>query len=126
MVRFRYSDANSHQMTLGVNGDHVSVSVTRDDGNGGELSAASLSLGYPFFENKVTPTVMVSYAHYKLSEYSTNLDDALSLSVGAVYRPVRVLSVDAQAQWIQNKIYNNDTRFFIRVSYLLSQQLGIF
>ena len=121
-----YNDGDSHQMTLGVNGDHVSVSVTRDDGNGGELSAASLSLGYPFLEYKLTPTVMLSYAHYKLSEYSNNLDDALSLSFGAVYRPVRVLSVDAQAQWIQNKIYNNDTRFFVRVSYLLSQQLGIF
>jgi len=121
-----YNDGDSHQMTLGVNGDHVSVSITRDDGNGGELSAASLSLGYPFFENKLTPTVMLSFAHYKLSEYSNNLDDALSLSFGAVYRPVRVLSVDAQVQWIQNKIYNNDTRFFVRVSYLLSQQLGMF
>jgi hypothetical protein len=121
-----YNDGDSHQMTLGVNGDHVSFSVTRDDGNGGELSAASLSLGYPFFENTLTPTVMLSYAHYKLSEYSNNLDDAMSLSFGTIYRPVRVLSVDAQAQWIQNRIYNNDMRFFIRVSYLLSQQLGIF
>ena len=121
-----YNDAESHQMTLGVNGDHVSFSLTRDDGNGGELSAASLSLGYPFFENKLTPTVMLGYAHYKLSEYSNNLEDALSFSFGAVYRPVRVISVDAQAQWIQNKIYNSDMRFFVRVSYLLSQQLGIF
>jgi hypothetical protein len=121
-----YNDGDSHQMTLGINGNHVSFSVTRDDGNGGELNAASLSLGYPFFENKLTPTLMLSYAHYKLSEFSTSLDDALSLSVGAVYRPIRLLSVDAQAQWIQNKIYNNDMRFFVRVSYLLSQQLGIF
>ena len=121
-----YNDGDSHQMTLGVNGNHVSFSVTRDDGNGGELSAAALSLGYPVFENKLTPTLMLSYAHYKLNEYSNKLDDALSLSFGAVYRPVRALSVDAQAQWIQNRIYNNDTRLFVRVSYLLSQQLGIF
>lgn len=121
-----YNDGDSHQMTLGVNSNHISFSVTRDNGNGGELSAASLSLGYPFFENKLTPTVMLSYAHYKLSEYSGTLDDALSLSIGGVYRPLRVLSFDAQAQWIQNKIYNNDMRFFIRINYLLSQQLGIF
>ena len=121
-----YNDGDSHQMTLGVNGDHVSFSVTRDDGKGGELSAASLSLSYPFLENQLTPTVMLSYAHYKLSEYSNNLDDAMSLSFGAVYRPIRVLSIDAQAQWIQNRIYNNDMRLFVRVSYLLSQQLGIF
>jgi len=121
-----YNDGDSHQMTLGVNGNHVSFSVTRDDGNGGELSAASLSVAGPFLENKLTPTVMLSYAHYKLSEYSNNLEDALSLSFGAVYRPIRVLSFDAQAQLIYNKIYNNDLRLFIRVSYLLSQQLGIF
>jgi hypothetical protein len=121
-----YNDGDSHQMTLGVNGNHVSFSVTRDDGKGGELSAASLSVGGPFLENKLTPTVMISYAHYKLSEYSNSLEDALSLSFGAVYRPIRVLSVDAQAQLIYNKIYNNDLRLFIRVSYLLSQQLGIF
>jgi hypothetical protein len=121
-----YNDGDSHQMTLGVNGEHVSFSVTRDDGNGGELSAASLSVGYPFLENKLTPTLMLSYAHYKLSEFSSSLDDALSFSLGAVYRPMRVLSIDAQAQLIQNKIYSNDVRFFVRVSYLLSQQLGIF
>jgi hypothetical protein len=121
-----YNDGDSHQMTLGLNGNHVSFSFTRDDGNGGELSAASISAGYPFLENQLTPTIMLSYAHYKLSEYSNNLDDALSFSFGAVYRPLRVLSVDAQAQLIQNKIYNNDLRLFVRVSYLLTQQLGIF
>jgi hypothetical protein len=121
-----YNDGDSHQLTLGVNRDHLSFSVTRDDGNGGELSAASLSVGYPFLDNQLTPTLMLSYAHYKLSEYSNSLDDALSLSLGAVYRPIRVLSIDAQAQMIQNRIYNNDMRVFIRFSYLLSQQLGIF
>lgn len=121
-----YNDGDSHQMTVGVNSDHVSLSVTRDDGKGGELSAASLSVAGPFFENKLTPTVMLSYAHYKLSEYSTRLDEALSISLGAVYRPIRVLSFDVQAQLIHNKIYNNDLRLFIRVSYLLSQQLAIF
>jgi len=121
-----YNDASQNQITVGVNGEHVSLSVTRDNGDGGELSAASLNLGYPLLENKLTPTLLVGYAHYKLSEYSSTLDNALSVGVGAVYRPTRVLSVDAQAQWIQNKIYNSDMRFFVRVNYLLSKQLGIF
>ncbi len=121
-----YNDVDQNCMTFGVNGNHVSLSVTRDNGGGGELSAASINLGYPLFENKLTPTLMGGYAHYKLSEYDSKLDDALSVGVGAVYRPLRTLSVDAQAQWIQNKIYSSDTRFFIRISYLLSQQLGIF
>lgn len=120
-----YNDATRNQITVGINGEHISASLTRDDGDGGELSAASLNLGYPLFGNKLTPTLLVGYAHYKLSEYS-QLENALSVAVGAVYRPLRALSVDAQAQWIQNKIYNTDMRFFVRVNYLLSQQLAIF
>ncbi|HCA80227.1 MAG TPA: hypothetical protein DEP53_10900 [Bacteroidetes bacterium] len=120
-----YNDATQNQITVGVNGEHISASLTRDDGDGGELSAASLNLGYPLFENKLTPTLLVGYAHYKLSEFS-QLENALSVAVGAVYRPLRALSVDAQAQWIQNKIYNTDMRFFVRVNYLFSQQLAIF
>jgi hypothetical protein len=121
-----YNDATQNQITVGVNGEHVSFSATRDNGDGGELSAASLNLGYPLLENKLTPTLLLGYAHYKLSEYSSKLDDALSVAVGAVYRPSRVFSVDAQAQWIQNKIYSSDLRFFVRVNYLLSHQLEIF
>jgi hypothetical protein len=120
-----YNDATQNQITLGVNGQHISASLTRDDGDGGELSAASLNLGYPLFENKLTPTLLISYAHYKLSEYA-QLENALSMAIGAVYRPMRAFSVDAQVQWIQNKIYNTDMRFFVRVNYLFSQQLAIF
>jgi hypothetical protein len=120
-----YNDATQNQITCGVNGEHVSFSLTRDDGDGGELSAASLNLGYPLCENKLTPTLLVGFAHYKLSEYA-QLENALSVAFGAVCRPSRVFSVDAQAQWIQNKIYKSDMRFFLRASYLLSQQLGIF
>jgi hypothetical protein len=121
-----YNDASQNQVTVGVNGEHISFSATRDNGDGGELSAASVNLGYPVLQNKLTPTLLVGYAHYKLSEYAAKLDDALSIALGAVYRPQRMLSVDAQVQWIQNKIYSNDMRFFVRVNYLLSQQLGIF
>lgn len=120
-----YNDATQNQITLGVNGEHVSMSYTGDYGDGGKLSAASLNVGYPLFDNRLTPTLLVSFASYKLSEYS-QLENALSAAVGAVYRPMRALSVDAQAQWIQNKIYNTDMRFFVRVNYLLSQQLAIF
>lgn len=120
-----YNDATRNQITVGVNGEHVSASLTRDDGDGGELSAASLNFGYPLFDKLVTPTVLLGYAHYKLSEYA-QLEDALSIAAGAVVRPMRNLSVDAQAQWIQNKIYDSDMRFFIRINYFLSHQLGIF
>jgi hypothetical protein len=121
-----YGDDDSKRVTVGANGDHVSISLTRNTGYAGELSAASANFGYPLYENKLMPTVMVSYARYKLGESANQLDDALSLALGVVYRPIPVISFDTQAQWIQNKIYKNDVRLFLRVSYLFSQQLGIF
>ena len=121
-----YGDEDSKRITVGANGDHVSVSLTRNTGYAGQLSAASANFGYPLYENKLVPTVMVSYAQYKLGEGATQLDNALSLALGVVYRPLPVVSLDTQAQWIENKIYKNDLRLFIRVSYLFSQQLGIF
>jgi len=121
-----YGDDDSKRVTVGANGDHVSISLTRNTGYAGQLSAASANFGYPLYQNKLMPTIMVSYARYKLGEGATQLDDALSLALGVVYRPIPVISFDTQAQWIQNKIYKNDLRLFLRVSYLFSQQLGIF
>ena len=121
-----YGDEDSKRVTVGVNGDHISASVTRNVGYAGELSAASASFGYPLFENKLMPTLMASFAQYKLSESASKLNDALSVGLGLVFRPIPVLSLDAQGQWIQNKIYKNDIRLFVRASYLFSQQLGLF
>ncbi len=121
-----YGDDDSKRVTLGANGDHISVSLTRNVGYSGELSAASASAGYPFLENKLMPTLMVSYAQYKLNESASKLDNALAVALGLVFRPMPVLSLDTQGQWIQSKIYKNDLRLFVRVSYLFSQQLGIF
>jgi len=67
----------------------------------------------------------VGYAHYKLDS-NAPISDALSGAIGAVYRPIPVLSLDAQVQWIQNKIYNNDVRLFLRGSYYLGEHLNIF
>lgn len=121
-----YGDGETSQrITLGANSKHASVSFSRNIGYAGELSAASVTVGYPFCDNKITPTFMLSYARYKLSE-NASLDNALSMALGVVYRPLQTLSLDAQLQWLQNKIYSNDMRLFVRASYFFSHQLGIF
>jgi hypothetical protein len=68
---------------------------------------------------------MAGYALYKLSENAPQ-SDAMSLGVGAVYRPVPLLSLDMQVQWLRNNVYNNDVRLFFRASYFLSDQLNLF
>ncbi|MFH0988451.1 MAG: hypothetical protein V1799_00355 [bacterium] len=121
-----YGDEDDQRLTLGLNADHVSFSFSHSVGYAGELSAASFNVGYPILDNQVVPTLFFSYAKYKLSEDAKDLDGAISAGMGVVYRPVPTFSIETQGQWIQNKIYSNDKRLFIRISYFFSQQLAIF
>jgi len=118
-------DETTQRITLGASGQYGSLSLTHNLGYAGELSGASMSAGYPLFERTLTPTLLLGYARYKLSENSP-LENALSVALGAVYRPWPALSLDTQLQWIQNKIYQNDVRLLLRASYVLSQQLNLF
>jgi hypothetical protein len=120
-----YGDVNSNRVTLGGNMKYASASFSWNTGYGGELAALSANAGYPLFGNKLTPTIMVGYASYKLNE-SVSQSDAMSLGVGAVYRPFSMLSLDIQMQWLRNNVYNNDVRLFFRGSYSLSERLNIF
>ncbi len=127
-VRFgnlSYNDENVRTITVGANGQNMGASVSTSAGYPGEITSGSFNLGYPIFENTFTPTLLVSYARYKLSE-DAPLEGALSAGLGAVYRPMPELSLDAQFQWIQNKIYKSDTRLFLRVSYLFLERLDLF
>jgi hypothetical protein len=120
-----YGDDNSDQVTLGYNIKYASASFSWNTGYGGELAAFSVNAGYPLFDYKLTPTITVGYAHYKLNS-NAPISDALSSAIGAVYRPIPVLSLDAQVQWIQNKIYSDDVRLFLRGSYYLGEHLTFF
>ncbi|RPI06570.1 MAG: hypothetical protein EHM64_02505 [Ignavibacteriae bacterium] len=120
-----YGDDNSNRVTLGGSMKYASASFSWNTGYGGELAALSVNAGYPLFNNKLTPTIMIGYANYKLSSNAPTTN-ALSAALGAVYRPVSALSLDAQVQWIQNKIYSNDVRLFLRGSYYLNEHLNIF
>ena len=120
-----YGDENSNRVTFGGNMKYASASFSWNTGYAGELSSLSANAGYPLFDNKLTPTIMAGYALYKLSENAPQ-SDAMSLGVGAVYRPVPLLSLDMQVQWLRNNVYNNDVRIFFRASYFLSDQLNLF
>lgn len=127
-VRFgnlSYNDEDVRTITVGANTRHVGASVSTSTGYPGDLTSASLNAGYPIMDNTLTPTLLVSYARYKLNELAP-LEGALSTGLGAVYRPMPELSLDAQFQWIQNKIYKSDTRLFVRVSYLFIERLDLF
>jgi hypothetical protein len=121
-----FGDETSLQYTYGANWKYVSASASSVFGYNGRINAASLNAGYPLMENKLTPTLMFSYGHYKLSRYDAKREIAVSGALGVVYRPMPVLSFDTQVQMVYNKIYKNDVRLFIRASYLLNERLTLF
>jgi hypothetical protein len=120
-----YGDATSNRITVGGNMKYASVSASINTGYNDKLAAFSANAGYPLFDNTLTPTIMLGYSYYKMSSTTPTMD-AISAAVGAVYRPLPILSLDMQVQWIENKISNNDVRLFFRASYLLSDQLNLF
>lgn len=121
-----FEGETSQQYTFGVNWTYVSASASRITGYNGKINAASVNAGYPLLENTLTPTVMLSYGRYKLSQEQAKRDVALAAGGGVVYRPLPLLSVDTQLQWIQNTIYKNDVRLFVRASYFLNERLNLF
>ncbi len=121
-----FGDETSQQYIFGGSWKYISASASSISGYNGTINAASFNAGYPFMNNTLTPTLMVSYGRYKLSRYETKRESVLSGALGVVYRPLPVLSFDTQVQWIQNKIYKNDVRMFFRASYLLNERLTLF
>lgn len=121
-----YGDVDEERITIGGSGTYVSASIAHNVGYNGKISSASVNVGYPLWNRTLTPTATLGYAQYKLSGEKTELENALALTGGAVYRPSPWWMVDGQIQWIQNKIYSNDLRLFLRGSFLLSHQFGLF
>ncbi|MCU0452931.1 MAG: hypothetical protein MUE68_04680 [Bacteroidetes bacterium] len=120
-----YGDGSTDRITIAANGRFVGASLSRNTTYNGDISAASLNASYPLFDNLVTPTLLVGFSQYKL-DAAAPLENALSLAAGAVVRPLPTLNIDAQVQWINNRIYANDVRLFVRLSYQLSRRLDLF
>jgi hypothetical protein len=120
-----YGDGSTDRITIAANGRLVGASLSHNTTYNGDISAASLNASYPLFDNLLTPTVLVGFSQYKL-DAAAPLENALSLAAGAVVRPLPTLNVDAQVQWINNRIYANDVRLFVRLSYQLTRRLDLF
>lgn len=111
-----YRDDNSQRVTVGVNTVYGSVNYRKTFGYAGELDALSLYSARTFLDGKLTPSVGISYTSYQLTE-GADKNHLTTLLAGFNYRPYRMLSFDFQGQYMDNKIYTNDYRFFLKVNY---------
>ncbi len=111
-----YQDATSQRVTLGLSSNYGSISYRKTFGYAGELDALSVFGADTFLKGLLTPSVGITYTAYKLSEAST-LDHLTGILAGVNCRPIETLSFDLQAQYMNNKIYQNDFRMFFKINY---------
>ncbi|MDO8549171.1 MAG: hypothetical protein Q7S39_03325 [Ignavibacteria bacterium] len=119
-----YETENSQRITGGVNTSWGSLTYRKNLGYAGELDAVSLYSAYSFFEGLITPSLGASYTSYKLSEDSDK-NNLMTVLAGVNYRPFRVLSFDLQGQYMNNKIYKDDYRFFFKLNYWFNENLNL-
>jgi hypothetical protein len=113
-----YQDANSARVTVGLSSNYGSLTYRKTFGYAGELDALSLYWAYSFYQGLLTPSLGVSYTNYKLSpDPNQPTYDLTSVLAGINVRPLKTLSFDLQGQYMDNQIYRNDFRFFLKLNY---------
>jgi hypothetical protein len=120
----KYKDDNSQRVTVGVNSPFGTLSYRKTFGYEGELDAVSLYSAHTFFDGLLTPSVGLSFSTYKLSRDDVRNNLATILG-GVNIRPWRSLSFDLQGQYLNNKIYKNDFRLFLKLNYWFFTNLNL-
>jgi hypothetical protein len=113
----KYYDDQSRRVSFGINHKYGSVRFAGTNGYAGQLSSCSIEGMYPVLDRMLVPNVSFSYAAYRQEEGVSARQDIFAGALGALYRPIPDLSVDAQVQWVRNLVAQSDTRVFGRVSY---------
>jgi hypothetical protein len=111
-----YKDDNSQRITIGLNTTLGSLSYLKNLGYSGEMDAVSIYAAHSFLTGLLTPSVGVSFTSYKLSR-DAETNNLTSFLAGINVRPYRTFSFDLQGQYMDNKIYKNDFRFFLKLNY---------
>lgn len=117
-----YKNENSQRVGIGLATTWGTLNYRKTFGYAGELDAISLYSGYTIMDGLLTPSLGVSYTKYKLSPDSES-NNITSLLAGFNIRPFRTLSFDLQGQYMDNKIYKNDFRFFFKLNYWFNLNL---
>ncbi len=111
-----YEDESSQRVSIGLSTRWGTITGRKTFGYAGELDAISFYTAQTFLEGLLTPSFSFAYTSYKLStDVSSN--EMITLLLGLNYRPIRTLSFDAQGQFMNNKIYNDDFRLLLKLNF---------
>ncbi len=91
-------------------------------GYGGDSDGLTFNFNYPVMP-KLNVTLGSNFASYKLSEFANEKDRAVAGVLGMNYCPTKSLTLQAEGQILNNKIFSRDIRFYFRGTYALFQKL---
>lgn len=120
----KYDDENSQRITGGLITSWGTLTYRKTLGYAGELDAVSVYAARSYFDGFLTPSLGVAYTSYKLSA-DDDKNNLTTLLAGVNVRPYRFLSFDLQGQYMDNKIYKNDYRFFFKINYWFNTNLNL-
>jgi len=122
-----YDDDNSMRIAVGAASKYGSFSFSRTDGYAGELNSISVMGNYPLTgDDRWVVSAGGGYASYTPADYDGESDWAISAIGGISHKVSRSFSLDVRGQYITNRVFDYDTRIFIRVNYWFFENLGIF
>jgi hypothetical protein len=110
---------HSLRVQAGFNHSNYGLNFVRYMGYSGESDGVNGYYLRQIVPEILSTSVSLSYARYRLGDYTTEKVNSFSGMLGITYRPNRQLSVDVQGQFIQNRIYKLDSRFLVGISYWL-------
>ncbi len=123
-AQIEYNNENSQRFTVGLNAEYGNLVYSGNTGYAGELNSVSAQLYYPLFNRALIPTVGFSRASYKLNTNDDKLESFTGL-IGAAFKTSDSFYIDTQIQWLNNKIYKNDLRLFLKLNYWFSLNFNI-
>jgi hypothetical protein len=119
----KYADDNSGRIRVGGTYDFISASYSSNTGLAGDFNGISIQAVYPTTDRTLVPALGFGYASYKVSPDAAS-NTVMNANLGLTYRPSASISADITGQWIQNPVYDNDMRVFLRFTYLFSKKLS--
>jgi hypothetical protein len=117
-----FEDENSQRLSIGLSSRWGTITGRKTFGYAGELDAISFFTAQTVLNGLFTPSFSFAYTRYKLSS-AVSSNEMISVLLGLNYRPIRTLSFDAQGQYMNNKIYNNDFRLLLKLNFWFNSNL---
>jgi len=111
-----YEGESAQRLALSLSSRWGTITGRKTFGYAGELDAISFYTAQTILNGLLTPSFSFAYTRYKLST-AVSTNEMISFLLGLNYRPIRTLSFDAQGQYMNNKIYNNDFRLLLKLNF---------